>query len=42
MSNESMHHREPKSEIDDTGNFLRAGGFLYHIYLLHGATQPRR
>jgi hypothetical protein len=22
MSNSSMHHREPKSEIDDTGHFL--------------------
>ena len=24
MPNCSMHHREPKSEIDDTGQFLRA------------------
>ena len=24
MSNSSMHHREPKSEIDGTGHFLQA------------------
>jgi hypothetical protein len=23
MSNSSMHHREPKSEIDDPGHFLQ-------------------
>ena len=29
MPNCSMHHREPKSEIDDTGQFLQ--GALYTI-----------
>jgi hypothetical protein len=36
MSNGSMQHWEPKSEIDDTGHFL-AGGFMYH-----SSTPPRR
>jgi hypothetical protein len=26
----SMHHREPKSEIDDTRGSIPAEGFLYH------------
>ena len=27
MSNGSMHHREPESEIDDTGHFLQRASY---------------
>jgi hypothetical protein len=31
MSNGSMHHREPKCEIDDTGHFLQGALCTIHV-----------
>jgi hypothetical protein len=32
MSNSSMHHREPNSEIDDTGHFLQGASCIIAAY----------
>jgi hypothetical protein len=40
MSNGSMHHREPKSEIDDTGQILQ-GASCTIACALHMPTETR-
>jgi hypothetical protein len=34
MSNGSKHHREPKSEIDDTSHFLQGASCTIHVAAL--------